>query len=248
MNSIIQSKNDNGILIDIAATLNEYLSQDLMNFKPLKINNKHDLISSHYYKKGNTIQQLNNKSLIRTFDRDSLYFTRLRKSQVKVIYITPHITTHETGKLESDVILEGSACTELFNGIVLKFTYRMRLLDGQVMEVFNGSTPFFDPMQPLLSNFEGMFIKSTKECINFLQTFSKHVEELSNIFIKTQFIPYLLHPTRMVVLLENKVSQPHLELISSNLFHYIYSPILESLRLKDILFFPSPFAIYIRKV
>ena len=58
--------------------------------------------------------------------------------------------------------------------------------------------------------------------------FREFIDKIYNFFIESKFIPYLIHPNRLI-LYKNK----NLKLISSNIFQYIFYPHISKLRIKD---------------
>ena len=145
-----------------------------------------------------------NDNLIKIGD-DSLYFMK-KKATVAIIYITPHlIFTHDNGDITADTL------SRILNNdsIIPRPLIRLRGYDGRCVELFEyGYEPFFLHKQQTTESFH-----------NF-------VEQIHGTFTGTYYLPYLIHPFRL--LLGNKIY------ILSHLMHFIFAPYNAESQIKDL--------------
>ena len=149
---------------------------------------------------------------------DSLYIVKKRARQREevgagVIYLTPHILfTHESGKTIVDLLC---LLDKPKFSLVPPYVLRTRGFDGRSVEVYEGVG-----MEPL---------SLRRDPFPRLQTpMHDFVREIHLFFAKQYYLPYLIHPHRLLIDSSDRVL-----LLSGHLMHYIFSPCYESNQIRD---------------
>ena len=237
MLSFIKDPIDKFILMSLYQ-LNPKLRDALIKFSALSYHGKSNILKS--------------KNIKYNYIYDSLYFNNNNNNNnIQLIYITPHlIFTHETGKIVVDIL----STYENLESVIELPTYRLRGLDGRGVEMF--STTEIRPLSICNLGPTAILTTETTESKNvydnnpkciiatrllYLNALSDLVYRLKCFFLKTRYLPYIIHPHR---LLESNITTKNgggggisekktLKLLLAYLFQYIFSPYCEHLQIID---------------
>ena len=142
--------------------------------------------------------------------KDSLYYMK-KKATIAVIYITPHfIFTHDNGDITADTL---SRIKDDDSLLIPRPLLRLRGYDGRCVELFE-------------HGYEPIIFKQSPPS---LEMFHDFVAQIHLTFTRTYYLPYLVHPFRL--LRRNRKI-----LILSHMLHYIFAPYNEDAQIKDLHF------------
>ena len=163
---------------------------------------------------------------------DAVYVADNKNHPLLVMYVTPHlIFSHiDSGQCTLDILYRSPLD---FENIAVSPKYKFRSFDNKAVEFVichDDKMKVKSRAHPTL----GLFRE--KERQNFptgrlLNKYLEFVDKIHQFFSCTQYIPYMVHPYRLILFEEEEI-----KLISCNLIQYIYHPYMRFRKLIDIHF------------
>lgn len=217
--------------LDSLKYTNEFIKSIITNFQAHKWKNKYTNILKldvTYNKKNNF--PLNNISF------DSLYINKKRIEEddeidVRLIYVTPHIIffNYDKGYSTTDIISMKLIENIQDICIIPKFNYR---------SYDNKSIEFISDDENRWMSYNYVTLKSfcdyhgNNDNYKYsLENFKQFLERIFKTLSETNFIPYLIHPNRLILYKDES-----LRIISPNILQYIYSPYAKARKIQHVLF------------
>ena len=161
--------------------------------------------------------------------RDSLYINENEECQLVMIYHTPHLITFhpDTGLTALEILHRGNLRYE-----------KLVCAPHRVYRSYdNWSVEFFEPRDiynlkyPTLGLYGERRRQGLRETVTpYMVTFLTHITDFFN---DTLYLPYFIHPHRLVLSREEEGS---IKLLSGNFLHYCLCPYVEGRKLRDVLF------------
>ena len=214
---------------------NEFAKTILEDFKPYKWKNKvwnvlniddikkstilqHECFDSLYINNNNNDNNDNND------DENTIF----KPSDIKLMYISPHIIFYNqsNGYCTLDIMTTG-IIPNIENVAILPL-FKFRSYDNKSIEFIKNDNNFMSFRHLTLKTFCEYNSHNYKASIVKYRDF---IDNVYNFFIESKFIPYLVHPNRLIL-----YKNENLKLISSNLLQYIFYPHISKLKIKDNLY------------
>ena len=171
----------------------------------------------HYEKKNNN----NDKAF------DSLYVADNHKNNsenidIKLIYITPHIIFYniQNGFCTSDIIKMGMS--DIMKEICIIPLFIFRSYENKCVEfIVDDDGLYLDSRYITLKSYAHKYSNDNNkfDVHLILEKFQLFIQRVFDIFNKTHFIPYFIHPNRLIL-----QKNCELKLLSPNLLQYIFCP------------------------
>ena len=160
-------------------------------------------------------------------NKDSLF---IHKNRTYYLYISPHFLciNPPDGRCLSEFISQQGFLANKVANIIMMPNQTVRSYDGYCIECFKnnnceGNVKYFNLLNDCLNNnnnnnggFSNIFI---------WDLFSQFIDNVMSLFIETKYLPYMIHPDRLI--LTTSISEKPLDSIkiaSMNLLSYIFSP------------------------
>ena len=174
----------------------------------------------------------NKKEKEKSLVYDAIYVANNKNHPLLVMYVTPHIIfSHiDSGQSTLDILYRSPLD---FENIAVSPKYKFRSYDNKSVEFVichDDKMKVKSRAHPTL----GLFRE--KERQNFptgrlLNKYLEFVDKIHQFFSCTQYLPYIVHPYRLILFEEEE-----LKLISCNLIQYIYHPYMKFRKVIDIHF------------
>ena len=157
-------------------------------------------------------------------NRDSLFIHTTRTSY---LYISPHFLyiNPPDGRCLSEFITQQKNLVDIVAKTVIIPTETVRSTDGCCVEYFTNhgdqtkNVETFNLLHDCLNN-----DKYTNTFI--LELFTEFIDRLISLFKETKYLPYFIHPERLILTTSNPNNDDpliHIKIASSNLLSYIFS-------------------------
>lgn len=162
--------------------------------------------------------------------QDSLFINKIANKatncNTSFIYLTPHLAyVHQFGgKSISELIIDSTELIECFKNSTHIPKHILRSFDGHCVEFYEYDETTTTTIQTL-----GMFLNKESEqgLNNLCQRKLKHLDAfqflLSTLiegFARNKFIPYILHPDRLIICPQSGI----IKILSLNLYTYAFAP------------------------
>ena len=242
------SKNNNNNNNDKNNNDNLFEEYDLQSLDSLKYTN--DIVKeimnnfkSYKWRKYNTnvlMLDIYNKKKETRGCFDSLYVNinnnnnntddNIDEINIKFIYITPHIIflDQKRGCAIVDIINMAPSIKSSFEDACIIPTINYRSWENKSVEFFrHQDLTLMDDRYVSL----GTFYEYHRNKIYLLKNFETFLQKIYHIFTNTNFIPYFIHPDRLI-LQRDQI----LKVISPSLFQYIHSPYAPTKKLRHRLY------------
>ena len=156
-------------------------------------------------------------------NKDSLF---LHKNYNSYIYISPHFLyiNQSDGRCLTEFISQQEFLTNKVVNVVMIPTQTIRSHDNYCIEYFDNKNISDNEYYNLLGDY--LNNNNINRYTFILQLFSNFIDNILFTFKETKYLPYMIHPDRLILLLSKleENSPQSIKLASLNLLSYIFSP------------------------
>ena len=232
------AKNDDLLCICNLLAVNYDIVEQINNFNPICWRNQSaDSLSNIPFLSCKEFSELGISGSV----FDSLYIREKRNkgnndendNNDMLLYLTPHLIFTHYNKGESNVnfFQEGSILPEEVTTIAIYTNSTPRTYDNRSLEIYQAKSDNRITSLGLLTERRRGQNKEM-EIADLKYAFIQLLDNIKIFFNKYLYIPYLIHPYRLIFFENDKV----LRLVSGNILQYIFVPHCSSRKIKDPLF------------
>lgn len=224
--------------LEILSLMNDRVQVILKNVTLYKWKGSSKNAQNYINKNSNKTNKLLYSDVTNFTSKDCLYIGENKDDKLIYIYLSDHlISYHPTeGYATIDLLYRGNL---KYEAIACPPKVKYRTFDNKSVEIFypndGDENSLLDNKYITLGLYSERYAGGDR--VELLKSMLSFLDNTRKFFEKTFYIPYIIHPYRLVLFKNNTT-----KLISCNLLHYILCPYIEEKKLSDVLFI-HPFTI-----